>query len=105
MICKIDHLEKWLRWFESITTAFNKDLLELKNINQQFEDDLLEVQIKSLREVAKESWMLMEDRVVGEKLGGIHKEVEDWVADNCVRGFDEVRELTDKEQWELLNSL
>jgi hypothetical protein len=106
-IHKIKYLEQQLGFLQRENARLNEDLLDLQSRNHQFEADLREVQVKSFKEMVKESWTPMEDRVIQEKLGEIHKEIEDWVADNCVEEFEEVRveELTDNEQHDLLNFL
>jgi hypothetical protein len=106
-IHKIHYLEQQLGYFQRENARLNEDLLDLQSRNHQFEADLREVQVKSFKEMVKESWTPIEDRVVEEKLGEIHKEIEDWVADNCVEEFGEVRveDLTENEQRLLLNFL
>ena len=85
----------------------NVDLNELHKTNVQMDTDLREFQIKSFREMGKDSWTPMEDRIVREKLTEIHKDIEDWVEENCVESFRDVvvEDLTEEEEENLMNFL
>ena len=82
------------------------DLLDLKQTNDQFAADLREVQVKSFKEMAKSSWTPMEDHIISDILGDVHKEIEDWCDENCADNFDQMRgRLSKKDETTLLDFL
>jgi hypothetical protein len=83
--------------------GLNADLLELRGTNQQFVTDLREAQVKSFKELGKDSWVPLEDRVISEKLSEIHKELEDWVDENCIDDFEQMQEMNEADQAVLLD--
>jgi hypothetical protein len=70
--------------------ALNESLKKLKISNDQYEAERREIQAKSFREMSKSSWAPMEDQVIRETIEGIHKDLEDWVEDNCIESLEEI---------------
>jgi hypothetical protein len=86
--------------------SLSHELIDLKSTNDQFEADLREVQVKSFKELSKSSWTPMEDHVIRDILGEIHKEIEDWADEVCVETFEEMKgKLTEGEVNQLMDFL
>jgi hypothetical protein len=85
----------------------NEDLRQLREVNDQHESDLRELQTKSFKEISKSIWSPLEDHVVRETLENIHKEIEDWAEENSIKTFDDLNEscISDGEAEALLDFL
>lgn len=94
------------RW-RSENTRLNEDLRQLREVNDQHESDLRELQTKSFKEISKSIWAPLEDQVVRETLESIHKEIEDWAEENSIKTFDALNEslISDGEAEALFNFL
>jgi hypothetical protein len=104
---KIVSLQRQLAVEHHNNKQLNADLIELHKTNLQMETDLREFQIKSFKEMGKDSWTPMEDRILREKLAEIHKDIEDWVEENCVGSFTDVvvERLTEEGEENLMGFL
>lgn len=86
------HLEGAVFHWRQENMKLNEDLKQLREVNEQHESDLRELQTKSFKEISKSIWSPLEDQVVRETLETIHKEIEDWAEENCIKTFNDVDE-------------
>ncbi|KAH6663116.1 hypothetical protein B0J14DRAFT_707306 [Halenospora varia] len=68
----------------------NEELAGLQSINDEFQKDLGEVQLRSFKDIAKASRPAMEDTVVKDISERLHKNIEDWAEDASVRSWSDV---------------
>jgi hypothetical protein len=101
------HLEGAIFHWRQENLKLNEDLKQLRQVNEQHESDLRELQTKSFKEISKSIWSPLEDQVVRETLETIHKEIEDWAEDNCVKTFNDVEDscISNTEAGMMLNFL
>jgi hypothetical protein len=84
----------------------NESLAELNKTNDVLQKELRDFQVRSFKDLSRDTWRPMEDRAVQEALEILHKDIEDWADENCIESLTDIAcDVNSPEARELLDCL